>query len=903
MLRLLITVLGCALLCGAEPAAVSLAGTWRFQLDSRDSGERERWFDRALPLAIHLPGSTDQARFGEETTGVTHGMLSRVYKYIGPAWYQREIEIPAAWADAEVELVLERVLWQSKVWVDGRPAGVEDSLGTPHAHWLGRLAPGRHRLTIRVDNEMIHPIGDKGHLYTEFTQTIWNGIIGQIELRPRPAVHLGLVRVFPDAKARTVSVEAEVVGGAGTIDVVVKEAASGRVVARGTTRHPLTLTEAPKLWDEFEPNLYQADVTLTANGRRDHQQIQFGFRTIERRDRTIALNGRRIFLRGNLDCVHFPLTGYPATDVASWRRIFRIYKEHGLNHVRFHSWCPPRAAFEAADELGIYAQVEVLWVDAWMAKDNPERPYLITQGHPLGVGKNDRSTDGFVRAEMRRILNVNGNHPSFVLLCIGNEMGSADFSVLARWIQEEKTRDPRRLYAASTARTITATDDYSVTHLLMGIGPTRAHIEPGTDWDYEKVYGRAPVPIIAHEIGQWPVYPAWREIGKYTGALRARNLGEFREVAERNGIAGLDGELRAASGASSRQMYKYEVESFLRTPSCSGVQLLSMQDFSGQGEALVGWLDSFYDSKGIVVPAEFRRWFGPTVPLLRLGKFVWRNDETLTGALEVANYGIKDLNHLVLVWTLEEPNGKVAERGVLSAPTLPTGGLTSVGRIEIPLHRFHSAAQLRLTVRLDGTLFANQWDVWVYPADSSLPQPAGVLVTRELEPALAALSRGGKVLLLADGLGDKKGTRLAAWLPLYWSATFFAKQDRDTLGALVDAKHAALASFPTEAFLGWQWFSLCRGARGFVLDQLPTSYRPIVQPVSDFHFNHKLGSLFELRTRAGGKLLACGYNLATDAERSPEARQLYRSLVEYVAGNAFSPSEVVSEDFLKSLFQ
>ena len=144
---------------------------------------------------------------------------------------------------------------------------------------------------------------------------------------------------------------------------------------------------------------------------------------------------------------------------------------------------------------------------------------------------------------------------------------------------------------------------------------------------------------------------------------------------------------------------------------------------------------------------------------------------------------------------------------------------------------------------------------------------------------------------------------VAAWLPLYWSATFFAKQDRDTLGALVDAKHPALARFPTEAFLGWQWFSLCRGARGFVLDQLPASYRPIVQPVSDFHFNHKLGSLFELRTRTGGKLLACGYNLGTDAERSPEARQLYRSLVEYVAGNAFSPSEVVSEDFLKNLFQ
>jgi beta-galactosidase len=898
MLRLFLIAMGSAWLCAAEPAAISLAGRWSFQLDARGAGERERWFDRALPLSIQLPGSTDQAGFGEATTGSTYGMLTRVHKYIGPAWYQRDVEIPTAWHGAGVELVLERVLWQSKAWVDGRPAGVEDSLGTPHTHWLGRLTPGRHRLTIRVTNEMVYPIGDKGHLYTEYTQTIWNGMVGRIELRPRPEVRLGLVRVFPDAAARQVTVEAEVVGGAGTVGVVVKEAASGRIVARGTTSQPLTLTEAPKLWDEFEPNLYQAEVTLNSAGRQDRQQIQFGFRSIARSGRTITLNGRRVFFRGNLDCVQFPLTGYPSTDVVSWRRIFRIYKEHGLNHVRFHSWCPPQAAFEAADELGIYAQVEVLWVDAWMSRDNPDRPYLNTPGRPQGVGKGDRSTDLFVRAEMRRILDTNGNHPSFVLLCIGNEMGNADFNVLARWIAEEKTRNPRHLYSASTARSITASDDYNVTHMLADLGPTRGHVEPGTDWDYEKVYDRAPVPVIAHEIGQWPVYPAWSEIGKYTGTLRARNLAEFREVAIRNGIGNLDQELRAASGASSRQMYKYEVESFLRTPSCSGVQLLSMQDFPGQGEALVGWLDSFYDSKGTVVAADFRRWFGPTVPLLRMGKFVWRNDETLAGTVDVAHYGIKDLNNLNAVWTLEERGGGVATRGVLVVPTLRAGGLTSIGRISIPLDRFRTAAQLRLTIRLDGTLFANEWDVWVYPAEASLPHPAGVLVTRELDPALAALASGGKVVLLADALGDQQNTKLAAWMPLYWSLSYMPRQNRETLGALVDAKHPALTRFPTEAYLGWQWFSLCQGARGFVLDGLSKSYRPIVQPVDDFHFNHKLGSIFELRTRAGGKLLVCGYNLGS----SPEARQLYRSLVEYTASAAFSPAEEVSEAFLRDLF-
>jgi hypothetical protein len=891
---------------------IPLAGKWRFRLDPQNAGLAAQWQNTLLPAAVRIPATTDQNAVGDRTSGSTPGMLTRAWRYVGPAWYQRDIDIPNAWRNLETDLFLERVLWRSDVWIDGRPAGSRDSTGTPHTYPLGPLSPGRHSLTIRIDNSMIHPIGDRGHLYTEHTQTIWNGMIGRIELQPRSPLRLGLVRLFPNLETRSVTVEA-VIPSTGdpaqaNLTVSIRDLSTGRELALHSApvsipdnvpfRTTVTLRDTPKSWDEFQPALYSAEVTLATRTAFDTRQLTFGFRTIASSNRRLTLNGKKLFLRGNLDNLNFPLTGFPPTDLDSWRSLFRIYKDHGLNAVRFHSWCPPEAAFEAADQMGLYLQVEVLWIDQWMATVHPALG--PTAGNPKPLGRNDRTTDAFVRAEMRRILDTYGGHPSFLLFCIGNELGGADFDVLSRWIAGEKRRDPRHFYAASTARAITPSDDYTVTHDIPGIGRSRTHLEPSTDWDYQDTYGRASVPVIAHEIGQWPVYPDWSEIDRYKGVLRARNLEGFREIARRNGIGSMDHELRAASGASSLQVYKDEIESFLRTPDCSGVELLSMQDYSGQGEALVGWLDSFYSSKGLITPAAFRRFYGPTVPLVRFPKYVWLNNESFTAKAEVAHFGPRDILNQRASWRLTGPGGAVVAQGTFAPVSIPIGGLTSLGNISAPLSALTTPARLTLTIQLDGTEFANDWTVAVFPPAASAPAPQGVLVTSDLPAALAALEHGEKVLLIANSLGPKDTTRYAAWLPLYWSATFFPNQNRDTLGAIVRNNHPALAEFPATNYLDWLWYDLCRGARGFVLDSLPESYRPIVQPVSDFHSNHKLGSIFELRTPQNGRLLVSGYDLNVD---STEARQLLRSLTAYMAGPRFAPTQEVQPAFLRRLFE
>lgn len=870
-----------SLSANAQHGSVSLAGQWQVRLGT-DSASNP----------IRLPGTLDEAGYGTPTAGSDYGILTRRHKYTGPAWYTREIEVPREWAGQEVELFLERVLWTSEVWIDGRRAGTQDGLGTPHLHNLGTLAPGAHHLAVRIDNSMAHNIGDKGHSYGEYTQTIWNGAVGRIELRP--ARRLKEVKLWPDAASGRVRVTFSGDSTAGLryrLTDADGRSVPFRIEAEGPGEATLRLLEPVRTWDEFSPALYTLEIVSGRGKAKQVESLTFGFRTLESARSKILVNGRPAFLRGNLDCVHFPLTGYPSCDEADWERIFGIYKAHGLNHVRFHSWCPPEAAFAAADKLGIYIQAEVLWIDWWMSVVNPDRPEMTTLGLPKGLGYNP-SADAFVPAELRRMADAYGNHPSFTMLCIGNELGNSDFGVMQGWIDSLKAADPRRLYAVSTARQVTSADQYMATHHYPGAGNTYGLSGPGTAFDWEGTYSQTAVPTIAHELGQYPVYPLWSEIGKYTGVLEARNLEGFRGQARKNGIEGLDSAFHRASGALQTLLYKANIEALLRTPSCAGYQLLSMTDYAGQGEALVGWLDSFWDSKGIVGPETFRQYGGAVVPLARFGKYVWRSGETFTAEIETANYGPESLPGGVM-WTLAAP-GDTLGRGVLRGTEAEAGKLNDCGQISVPLAGVAGAGKYTLTAAIEGTPYRNQWDIWVYPPSD--PPQTDVLVSEALDAAvIGRLAAGGKVLLLAHRLGNDSTAVPLAFTPLFWSNSFFPGQATKTLGLWIDREHGALAAFPTEDHTDWQWQPLCQG-KGFVVND-HRELQPVVQPISDFHINDKLASVFECRVGTG-RLLVCGHDLTGG---SPAAEQLKYSLLRYMDSPDFEPQQEIAIERLRDL--
>ncbi|MGJ7031670.1 glycoside hydrolase family 2 TIM barrel-domain containing protein [Niabella hirudinis] len=889
---------------------ISLAGNWQVQLDPDSSYYIKNQRPPTYSSRIQLPGTTDEAKLGIKTSGSDYGILTRVYKYIGPAWYRRQITIPVNWAGKDISLYLERVLWESKVFVDGREISTLSPLYVPHRHRLGRLKPGTHTLDICINNDLIHNIGDKGHGYTEYTQSIWNGIVGRIELQAA-SLAISQVKTYPDAEKEALRLEVFLSNAAArnlTLSVTIKDAKTGALLKKSA--QPFTAKQGEnkvtflvnkltgvKNWDEFTPNLYEVTLTARQEGHITVWKDKIGFRKISTTQHKILINNRTTFIRGNLDCVHFPLTGYPSCNVKDWESIFKKYKDYGLNTVRFHSWTPPEAAFEAADKVGIYIQTEIIWLDWWMAGEQKDRPEMNTKGYPQGLGHN-ADADAFVQAEMNRVLEEYGNHPSFLFFCIGNELGNSDFNVMQQWIEKVKQEDPRRLYAVSTARKITTADDYMVTHNIPNIGGTYGYSLNKTDAGLENNYSKATIPIIAHEVGQVPVYPQWKEIDKYTGVLKARNLEGFKAAAEKNGVVAMDEKFHQSTGRLQQLLYKNLVENITLVPSSAGFQLLSMQDYQGQGEALIGWLDCFWDDKGTTPAKEFKGYSNTVVPLIRTASFTYTRGDTLKLDMELANHYKTDIQKK-LVWTIADAAGNLMHKGLAGQHIFPQGLLIKAGSLSLPLNSFpDKAAQYTFKLYFEDESYSNSWPFFVFPeAKEKTVTTDGIYVATQWDASVdSVLAGGGKVLLLASKLGTKATSAPVSFTPLFWSASFFPGQSNQTLGSFINNKSEAFNYFPTESFTSWQWFKITPGAKYFNLSNMPKDYQPLAQPVSDFHYNEKLGSIFE--TKAGnGKLLVCGY--ALQQENNAYAQQLFYSLTSYMKTPAFAPKDELPLALLK----
>lgn len=910
--KLMLAVIALQITCltgfAQKATTISLAGEWHFSLDPKNEGEKESWAGKELGNMITLPGTTDQAQYGEKTLGSDYGILTRAYKYIGPAWYQREIEIARDLGNKDFELYLDRVLWESKVWIDGKYCDLQDGLGVPHIHRLGKLKAGKHTLSIRINNDMIYNIGDKGHTYSEYTQSIWNGAVGRIELRAREAVHVSAIKTWPDMNTKELKVTFNVENSAKPTAIHYRyslvDLSSGRKVMEetkteqvtvGNTQYSTTLklNEEVQLWDEFTPNLYKLIVESSVGKSIEMNEVEFGFRKVSASKSKVLINDKPVFLRGNLDCVHFPLTGYPSCDPAEWERIFRIYKEYGMNHVRFHSWCPPEAAFVAADRMGIYLQVEILWIDWWMTTAPKDRPDMLTKGLPEGLGKNP-SADMYVQSEMSRIMDAYGNHPSFIMFCIGNELGNSDFNIMEKWVAKMKASDNRHLYAVSTARNIMPVDQFMVTHNIPNVGGTYGVRGYSTEYDLEENYAKANIPIIAHELGQYPVYPLWSEIDKYTGVLKARNLEECRESARKNQVEAMNIPFHQASGALQDLLYKAHLENLLRTPSCAGFQMLSMADYQGQGEALVGWLDCFWDSKGITSPESFRRYCNKVVPLARFKKYVWETGEIFDARLQVANYGA-DVINTKATWMLSSATGCIIEQGTIDHESIVRGEVKEIGKASIKLNSIKQAGKFTFSITLEGTEYHNSWNLWIYPPVT--PVKGDVMVATEFSDAVKEkLNQGGNVLLIANKLGTEETARPLYFTPLFWSTVFFPGQSNSTLGLYVNNAHPALNRFPSDNFSDYQWENISQG-HSFIMNAHPEII-PVAQPISDFHINEKLASIFECKV-GKGKLMVCGYDITND--KNPVARQMKYSLLAYMNQSNFNPAYTVNSQELERI--
>jgi len=893
---------------------ISLAGEWAFKLDPQQVGDKEQWYQKSLPDVSKLPGSTDEAGYGTRTTKKSLTELSRVYRYVGHAWYQKEIAIPQSWAGKHITLFLERCLWVTNVWVDGRMMGMQESLCVPHIYDLSEvMTPGKHLLTIRVDNSTRYNVGrfthrrDKimtqwAHSYTDATQTIWNGIVGRIALEAADPIWVESVQVYPDVRKKIAKTKVRIGNTTGrqvramlTLQATQISGPKGKPHSTEVTVNQdkettvevdLNMGPDVKLWDEFSPVMYEMITTVAAEsgGRKlsHHKKTSFGMRQVGTKGTHITINDRPTFLRGNVDCCAFPLTGYPHMDVEGWLRILKISKSYGLNHVRFHSWCPPEAAFVAADRLGFMFQVEAaVWTE-------------------VGSGK---PVDRFIYAEADRILKAYGNHPSFTMLAVGNELKGKNKSQFCSEINQYwKQKDPRRLYTGTTGGPETPDADYLV--LARKDGLIRLHrgpLGPSTTPDYSQSIVSATKPIVAHEISAWCVYPNLKEISKYTGVLRARNFEAFRDSLTQNHMLDQADDFLMASGKLKNLIFKAGNETMLRTPGIAGFQLLSLQDFPGQGTALVGALDAFWDSKGFITPAEFRQFCNQTVPLLRMPKRIYTTAETFTGDVEIAHFGSAPIHNAVPLWSIEDVHGGRIASGKLDTRTIPIGNGIKLGTISLPLAGVNVPQKMIVTVSLKDTDFKNRWDIWIYPDQSDTTAPAGVKIAHSLNDEVkAALQAGGKVLLLPKRLSPKRSQE-SFFGPIFWNTLwFYGRGQQYHLGILCKPEHPAFAEFPTDFHTNWQWWNLLEKSTAMILDHFEPSFRPIVQVIDDWNTNKRLGFMFEGKV-GKGKLVVCSLDLQNDLDHRPAARQLLSSVLAYMDGEKFSPQHTIDIKLIEDL--
>ena len=892
---------------------INLSGSWNFALDSLDNGEKNKWFDGNLQETINLPGSTDQGHYGKVHANGTLlydgrreiRRLARKRTYIGAAWYQREITIPKNWSKKNVYLMLERCMWETSLWVNDKFVGTGHSLSVAHKFNLTKhLRSGKNKITLRIDNRPFVHLGSWSHGYSPETQTIWNGAIGEIMLNAISKTQIQNVRTYPSIDRQELEVRFDILNSIsktnqGILNFEIIDPSNGRVIITQDERIKkqedskalsikIPLKNKLHTWDEFEPQLYELRIKGEVNKEQlDPVSITFGLRKVLTENNRLIINDRKTFLRGEHDAGVSPLTGYPTMVREDWLRIFKIGRSHGLNHWRFHSWCPPEAAFEAADELGIYLQ--------------PELPLFSQDWENTLIGQ-DSSRDEFLFSELKRILDAYGNHPSFVFMCMGNEL-RGDYKVLEKWVAWAKIYDDRRLYVSSAnleAMRITLPlkgDDMQVAHAGSMDGkrferrmyPYFNSEKPNTENDFsftlKEPYNK--VPIVSHEVGQWTVYPDFSEIPKYTGILAPRNLEVFRSRLEQKGMLSQANDFLMATGKLSSILYREETERLLRTPNMGGFQLLDLRDYPGQGSALIGMLNPFWESKGFISPEEFRQSCNDITLLLEMPKRVWQNNEVFKAKLVIPNYGKSDLQSVKIQWGIYYDNGRILQKGEIISGDIIQGDVNSIEDIQFGLGEIQQAGKYKVKLWSGELDVSNEYDIWVYPSGRSVEIPESIVVASEVDKSvIKALKNGKKVLLVTNKMADTE--RMAFTTP-FWSTILFSYQAK-TMGILCDPKHPIFNSFPTDFHSNWQWWDLTHNARAMRLNNLDKDYKPLLQVIDHPVRNDKLGAIVEVKV-GKGKLLVCTLDILKSLDKRPVAHQLNKSIIEYMLSDKFDPVE------------
>lgn len=850
---------------------IDLSGQWQVKLDA----EKQETMPQAYPETMMLPGTTSAAGLGMPNPAKETGCLTDAYRFEGAAWFMRTFTA-GDWTGEQTMLTLERTR-KSTVYLDGRPIGHQESLCTPHRYFLPPVHAGEHTLVIRVDNTDYPTRG--GHLTSPDTQSNWNGITGEISLTVAHTLLTDLT-VCPDLRRGCLRVHGHIIGAPDGVAGIVLPGQMEHLLPyrRGVLDGECPLKGNEAFWDEAHPEIHTISIDLDG----DVYETTFGLRDVRTLGRRLLINGRETFLRGKVDNLLYPKTGYTPTDVASWMTILGIAKEYGINHYRYHTACPPDAAFTAADLLGVY-----------MA---PELPFWGTVAEEGEEGYDERERD-FLFQEGFRILREYGHHPSFLWLSLGNELwGSKD--VLNRMMRAYREADDTKLYSSGannyqfvpdvldeeivfvgvrlgrerlirgsyamcdapqgivqmTAPESASNYDASIVPETLGQSGEagKVQIQYGTgvkEVDAQSADALIPdVPVISHEVGQYVFYPDFSEISRYTGPLKPRNIEAMRENLERAGLYGEHEAFFRQTGHLAVDCYKREIETLLRSREVSGFQLLDLQDYTGQGTALVGVLNAMMENKGLISAEEWREFCAGTVVLGEFASFTGMMGEDIRFDVQISECD-PEKQHTCIRCTLMD-----GERELYACDVTPgarQGRLTDAVSVTFPAECYRDAMQERITgltvvlTLADGT--RNHYQIWLIP-------PIDIRITRE------GIEKDGRMVAFvsaeekADGAAivvpSAEGQLPAEYCTDFWCYPMFRSISESmgkpvpvgTMGLSIDTASPLLKRFAQEDYTTPAWYAILQTAH---VKRLPADIRPAVQMIDNTERCARLGILYQ----------------------------------------------------------
>lgn len=850
---------------------IDLSGQWQVKLDA----EKQETMPQAYPETMMLPGTTSAAGLGMPNPAKETGCLTDAYRFEGAVWFMRTFTA-GDWTGEQTMLTLERTR-KTTVYLDGRPIGHQESLCTPHRYFLPPVHAGEHTLVIRVDNTDYPTRG--GHLTSPDTQSNWNGITGEISLTVAHTLLTDLT-VRPDLRRGCLRVHGHIIGAPDGVAGIVLPGQMEHLLPyrRGVLDGECPLKGNEAFWDEAHPEIHTISIDLDG----DVYETTFGLRDVRTLGRRLLINGRETFLRGKVDNLLYPKTGYTPTDVASWMTILGIAKEYGINHYRYHTACPPDAAFTAADLLGVY-----------MA---PELPFWGTVAEEGEEGYDERERD-FLFQEGFRILREYGHHPSFLWLSLGNELwGSKD--VLNRMMRAYREADDTKLYSSGAnnyqfvpdvldeenvfvgvrlGRERLIRGSYAMCDAPQGIVQTTApesvsnydasivpetlgqsgeagkvQIQYGTgvkEVDAQSADALIPdVPVISHEVGQYVFYPDFSEIPHYAGPLKPRNIEAMRENLERAGLYGEHEAFFRQTGHLAVDCYKREIETLLRSREVSGFQLLDLQDYTGQGTALVGVLNAMMENKGLISAEEWREFCAGTVVLGEFASFTGMMGEDIRFDVQISECD-PEKQHTCIRCTLMD-----GERELYACDVTPgarQGRLTDAVSVTFPAECYRDAMQERITgltvvlTLADGT--RNHYPIWLIP-------PVDIRITREgIEKdgrMVAFVSAEEKADSAAIVVPSAEGQLPAEYCTDFWCYPMFRSISESmgkpvpvgTMGLSIDTASPLLKRFAQEDYTTPAWYAILQTAH---VQRLPADIHPAVQMIDNTERCARLGILYQ----------------------------------------------------------